>query len=387
MAAMLAEQYRWELHESVLPFWERHSIDGEAGGYFTCLDRRGEVYDTDKFIWLQARQAWLFSMLSLEVEPRESWRRIAAHGIDFLKRHGRDDTGRWYFALARRGEPLIQPHSIFSDCFAAMAMSRWAELAGDAEAAVIARTTWEWILRRRESPQMEFSRGVPGARPLRMLALPMILANLAQEMRPIVPAAEIEALIDEALAEIRSLYPDRETGLIHEHAAPDGEHPDCFEGRLANPGHAIEMSWFLMEAGERRGDRELIEWAADRMLAMLELGWDPVHGGIFYFLDLKGRPPEQLEWDQKLWWVHLETLVALAMALRLTGRPACRQWFERVHDWAWTHFPDRQHGEWFGYLNRRGEILLDLKGGKWKGCFHVPRGLERTRRELEKLGL
>jgi len=29
----------------------------------------------------------------------------------------------------------------------------------------------------------------------------------------------------------------------------------------------------------------------------------------------------------------------------------------------WAHFPDPTHGEWFGYLNRRGEPLLTLKGG------------------------
>ena len=49
------------------------------------------------------------------------------------------------------------------------------------------------------------------------------------------------------------------------------------------------------------------------------------------------------------------------------------------------HFPDATHGEWFGYLNRKGEILLSLKGGKWKGCFHVPRGLWQCWQALERM--
>ena len=95
----------------------------------------------------------------------------------------------------------------------------------------------------------------------------------------------------------------------------------------------------------------------------------------------KGHPPQQLEWDQKLWWVHLETLVALAMAYQITGREDCWIWYQKVHEYTWTHFPDNRAnsgadaGEWYGYLNRRGEVLLPLKGGKWKGCFHVPRAL------------
>lgn len=35
-------------------------------------------------------------------------------------------------------------------------------------------------------------------------------------------------------------------------------------------------------------------------------------------------------------------------------------------------------GEWYGYLNRQGEVLLQLKGGKWKGFFHIPRSLLLT---------
>ena len=101
--------------------------------------------------------------------------------------------------------------------------------------------------------------------------------------------------------------------------------------------------------------------------------------------DAKGHPPQQLEWDQKLWWVHIETLVALLKGYRLTGRKSCWSWYERVHAYTWAHFPDPEYGEWYGYLNRRGEVLLPLKGGKWKGCFHVPRGLYLCMRELEKM--
>ena len=59
-------------------------------------------------------------------------------------------------------------------------------------------------------------------------------------------------------------------------------------------------------------------------------------------------------------------------------------WFERLHDYTWSHFKDKEYPEWFGYLNRRGEVLLPLKGGKWKGCFHVPRGLYQCWKILER---
>ncbi|RPH30330.1 AGE family epimerase/isomerase, partial [bacterium] len=143
--------------------------------------------------------------------------------------------------------------------------------------------------------------------------------------------------------------------------------------------------WFLMDIARRRGDQRLIELAVDVTLRTLLLSWDETHGGIFYFLDAEGKPPDRLDWDQKLWWVHGETLVALAMGYLLTGRPACLEWLQRVHEYTWTHFPDPEYGEWYGYLNRRGEVLLPLKGGKWKGCFHVPRTLYRCALLFEEI--
>lgn len=62
-------------------------------------------------------------------------------------------------------------------------------------------------------------------------------------------------------------------------------------------------------------------------------------------------------------------------------------WFEKVHDYTWAHFKDPEYPEWYGYLNRRGEVLLPLKGGKWKGCFHVPRGLFQCWKILETISL
>jgi len=44
-----------------------------------------------------------------------------------------------------------------------------------------------------------------------------------------------------------------------------------------------------------------------------------------------------------------------------------------VHDWSYAHFPDREHGEWYGYLHRDGRVSVPLKGNLWKSFFHHPR--------------
>jgi N-acylglucosamine 2-epimerase len=371
----LAELYKNELLNNVIPFWEKYSIDRDFGGYFSCLDRTGKVYDTDKFIWLQNRQLWTFSMLYNRLEPRENWLEIAKGGADFLAQYGRDDRGNWYFALNRQGQPLVQPYNIFSDCFAAMAFSQYALASGDDAAREIALQAYNNVLRRQDDPKSRYNKVYPGTRPMKTLAVPMILANLSLEMDWLLESDRTKEVLDRTVAEVMGDFLDSATGLMYENVTPEGKHLDCFEGRLINPGHGIEAMWFIMDIANRRHDEGSIDRAVDVVLNILNFSWDSEYGGIYYFMDVRGYPPQQLEWNQKLWWVHLETLVALAMGYRLTAREECLAWYQKVHDYTWKHFTDANYGEWFGYCDRRGEVLLNLKGGKWKGCFHVPRAL------------
>ena len=381
----LAQLYQDTLLKNVVPFWEQNSIDWEHGGYFTCLDRVGKVYDTDKFIWLQNRQVWTFSMLYNRVEQRSEWLKIAGHGASFLAEHGRDSQGNWYFSLDRAGQPLTQPYNIFSDCFAAMAFSQYALADGESWAKDIAIAAYQNVLRRKDDPKGRYNKTYPGTRSLKSLAVPMILANLTLEMAWLLPSEELDRVLDLTVAEVMNDFLDKQSGLMYEHVAPDGSHVDCFEGRSINPGHGIEAMWFIMDIANRRQDKATIDLAVDTVLNILDFAWDDEYGGIYYFMDADGHPPQQLEWNQKLWWVHVETLVALSMGLRLTGRVTCWEWYQKVHEYTWKHFADPECGEWFGYLDRQGEVLFDLKGGKWKGCFHVPRALLMCWQEFEAL--
>uniref|UniRef100_UPI0032167D2D AGE family epimerase/isomerase n=1 Tax=uncultured Draconibacterium sp. TaxID=1573823 RepID=UPI0032167D2D len=381
----LSEQYKNELLNKVIPFWETHSLDKESGGYFTSLDREGKVFDTDKFIWLQARQVWMFSKLYNEVEQKAEWLQIALNGAAFLQKYGHDGNLNWYFSLTCEGKPLVQPYNIFSDCFATMAFGQLSKASGNEEFASIAKDTFQNILQRSDNPKGIYNKLVPGTRPLKGFSLPMILCNLSLEIEHLLSPELVDSTIDKVLHEVMEVFYQPDSGLILENVNPDGSFSDSFEGRLLNPGHAIEAMWFIMDLSERLQKPELAQKAVDIALRTLKYGWDEKYGGIFYFLDIKGNPPQQLEWDQKLWWVHIETLITLIKGYALTGNKECLSWFEKVHDYTWAHFADAEFGEWYGYLNRQGEVLLPLKGGKWKGCFHVPRGMFQVWKTLEEI--
>ncbi|MBL7971588.1 MAG: AGE family epimerase/isomerase [Prolixibacteraceae bacterium] len=378
-----AGQYKKELLDSVIPFWMNHSKDTISGGYFTCLDRCGGVFDTDKFMWLQGREVWLFSMLYNKVEKKQEWLDMALHGAEFMKKYGMDAQGNWYFSLTREGKPLVQPYNIFSDCFAAMAFSELYKATGDENHKLLALNTFANIQKRQDNTKGIYNKAYPGTRPLKSFSLPMILCNLSLIMEEILGTEQVNKTIQPLIKEVMEVFYDKESGLILESVTPEGNFSDSFEGRLLNPGHTNESMWFMMDLAVRNNDRALIDRCIEILLRSTEKGWDQKHGGIFYFLDVKGHPTQQLEWDQKLWWVHIETLISMAKGYRLTGNEACKNWFETIHEYTWNHFKDPEYPEWFGYLNRQGEPLLELKGGKWKGCFHVPRGLYEIWRILE----
>lgn len=373
--AKYALLYKKELLDSVIPFWLEKSKDLQYGGYLTCLNRKGEVYDTDKFMWLQGREVWFFSMIYNKLEKKQEWLEMALLGAEFMKKHGMDSQGNWYFSLTRDGKPLVQPYNIFSDCFAAMAFSELYKATKNEEYRQIALNTFYNIQKRQDNPKGIYSKSYQGTRPLKSFSLPMIMCNLSLIMEEVLGTDKVNLAIEPLIKEVMEVFYDEKTGLILENVNPDGSFCDSFEGRLVNMGHTNESMWFMMNLAVRNNDYALIEKAVQILLNSTEFGWDKKFGGIFYFLDIKGHPTQQLEWDQKLWWVHVETLISMAKAYRLTGNNECLQWFEKLHDYTWKHFKDQEYPEWYGYLNRAGEPLLDLKGGKWKGCFHVPRGL------------
>ena len=382
----LANRYKTELLDSVLPFWLKNSIDKEYGGYFSCLDRDGSVYDTDKFIWLQGREVWLFSMLCNKLGKKQEWLDAAIQGAEFLKKYGHNGDYDFYFSLTREGKPLVEPYNIFSNTFACMAFAQLAKATGSEEYAEISRRIFKRILERRGNPKGKWSKAVPGTRPMKDFALPMIICNMALEVEDIINDPQLlEKTIDECLHEVLDVFYQPDLGCMLENVSSlDNSRLDCFEGREINPGHNLEALWFMMNLGIRRNDKALINKCVEISLSVIERGWDKEYGGIFYFLDSKGAPQQKLEWDQKLWWVHIESAIAMIKGYQLTGNKECLEWFKKLDEYMWSHFKDPLHPEWFGYLNRRGEMLLPLKGGKWKGCFHVPRGLFEIWQILEK---
>jgi len=375
--------YKSELLENIIPFWEKHSIDRVNGGYFNCLDRDGSIYDRRKNVWLQGRQVWMFSRLYNTVEKRPEWLEIARLGAEFLKKHAIRPDRRVYFSVTETGAPLGMQRKIFSECFYVMAMAEYARASGEQrwmdEATLELEKIWQWSSDLTKVGRPSFA-GEPAAQ---SLAIPMILLNLLE----VVAGDNLKKYEAEARECIRRMllhvHTDQET--VFEMVAPDGAFIDTIEGRTLNPGHAIEAGWFLLHWAQYLNNPQLAETAQNMVRWSFARGWDKEHGGILYFLDSRGYSPSQLEWPMKLWWPHVEALYAHLLNYSVSKRADDWAAFEKTHEYTFKHFPDRTHGEWFGYLDREGKVSQRFKGGPYKGCFHIPRALWLCWRLFEKL--
>jgi len=177
-----------------------------------------------------------------------------------------------------------------------------------------------------------------------------------------------------------------ELHALLENVAADGSAMlDLPEGRMLLPGHAIESAWMILEIAAKRGDQHLLQTAVDIVLASLERGWDQEYGGLKYVVNIDGTPTHELGANLKLWWPHCEALYAILLAWSLTGRQDLWNWYHKLHEYSFSHFPDNEHGEWFGYLDRSGTPIWTAKANGWKGFFHLPRALLRCYRLLDQL--
>lgn len=368
-------------------FWLKNGMDCVNGGIYTCLDREGKIFSTDKSVWMQGRAGYIFAFLCRVYGKRKEWLDASKSCIDFLENHciNHNAGGRLYFTVTAEGLPLRQRRYCFSEAFYCIANAEYYGITGDTQHLERAKRAYEmyWNLNHgMADPAALPPKTDPETRSSRSLGIPMILLNVTAVLKRVDKenAALYDQRADECVADILNLHFKKELSCTLETVAPDGTaRLDITEGRMVNPGHDIECSWFLLERANEKGDKNLHEKAVEIFNFAFDAGWDKEYGGILYFLDCLGKPPEAYEHDMKLWWPHNEALIASLMIYRDTENERYLDIFFKVLDYCKKYFADSNFGEWFGYLRRDGKPTEPpCKGSTFKGPFHVPRCLAMT---------
>lgn len=365
--------YKKQLLTDTIPFWFPRSVDLEHGGYLFMRDQDGSLIDDDKAVWIQGRAAWLLATIYNTIEPKPEWLEASRSGIDFLNRYCFDTDGRMFFHVSREGKPIRKRRYYFSETFAVIANSAYAKASGDPEAAERARSLFGKCIEYATVPGI-LEPKFTGVRPSKGIGVPMIMINTAQQLRENIGDPRCDEWINNWIAEIEHDFVKDDIRCVMEQVAPDGSIIDHIDGRTLNPGHAMEGAWFILyEAYYRNNDPELIALGCKMLDYMWERGWDKEYGGIVYFRDVYDKPVQEYWQDMKFWWPHNEAIIATLLAFLMTGDKKYAEWHKMVNDYSYSHFHDKQNGEWFGYLHRDGGIAQTAKGNLFKGPFHLPR--------------
>lgn len=381
--------------DGCIGFWTKYGYDRKNGGMFTCLDRKGELFSEDKSVWMQGRAAWTYAYLCTVFGKKDEWLEISKSCLDFLENHciNHDAGDRLFFTVTGDGKPLRQRRYCFSEGFYAIANAEYYANTGEEIYLKRAKWAYETIYNLThgliKDPTGFGPKTDPNTRQMRSFADEMIYLNITSVMRRV--DKESEDLYNERAKEcalnIEKYFYRPELKCLLESVGIDGKPMlDTVAGRIVNPGHDIEGSWFLQEYANYSKDEHMSEVAREIYNNAINAGWDEKLGGILYFTDALGKPPEAYEHDMKLWWVHNETLIASLMFYKDTKDEKYLDWFYKTLDYCKEHFADPTYGEWYGYLRRDGNPTEPpCKGSTFKGPFHVPRCLAMSIQLIDEI--
>lgn len=373
-----ADLYRHDLTTNIMPFWMEHGLDTKNGGVYTCLNRDGSLMDTTKSVWFQGRFGYIAAYAYNNIEKNPAWLAASKSCIDFIENHCADADGHLYFEVTAEGAPLRSRRYVFSETFAAIAMAEYSIASGDKAYADKALEMFRRTQKFLSTPGFLQAKYHPSVK-MQGHSITMILINTAARIRAAIPAPELDEQIDRSLAALEKYFIHPEFKALLETVGPEGEFIDTCNGRTINPGHCIETAWFILEEAKHRGwEPKLVKLALTILDWSWEWGWDEQYGGIINFRDCRRLPVQDYSQDMKFWWPQTEAIIASLYAYQATGDEKYLEMHRKAHEWAYAHFPDKEFGEWYGYLHRDGTVAQPAKGNIFKGPFHIPRMMIRS---------
>jgi len=385
-----AKSYKEDLTQNIMPFWMKYGVDKKNGGVYTCVDRDGSLMDTTKSVWFQGRFAFVCAYAYNHIEKNEEWLAAAKSTIDFIEKYCFDNDGHMYFSITHDGRPLRKRRYVFSETFAAIAMSEYALASGDRSYADKAVKIFKDTLRFLSTPGFLTPKFEPEVK-LQGHSIVMILINVASCLRLVSDDPILTRQIDESIEKLKKYFMHPEFKALLESVGPNGEFIDTNMTRLINPGHCIETAWFIMEEAKTHNwNKDLTDMALTIFDWSWDWGWDKSYGGIINFRDCRNLPVQDYSQDMKFWWPQCETIIASLYAYLATGDDEYIYRHQRISEWTYAHFPDAKYGEWYGYLHRDGRVAQPAKGNLFKGPFHIPRMMIKSytlcKEILDKMG-
>jgi mannobiose 2-epimerase len=391
------KRVRSELYENIIPFWQKHTVDNEFGGFAGHVGR-DLVKDkhAGKGLILNARILWTFAAI-YRFDANPKYLELAKRAYDYLNRYFWDNQfGGVFWQVDYCGQCVDDSKKIYGQAFYIYALAEYYLATKDAGALKRANEMFELIERHSfdkvNTGYFEIcNRDWTIAEGARLsdkdmnekksmnthLHIIESYTNLYRCQHNPKVAEKILGLIDNFTRHII----DRKTF-----------HFNHFFDELWRPksdsytfGHDIEGSWLLYEAAEILEKPALKKEVADIALKMAEVvlkeGLDKDDGLLY-----EGRGGQIINSDKE-WWPQAEAVVGFLNAWQLSGKEHFLQAALNSWDFIERKIVDREGGEWFMKVSRSGTPdLNDPKVSEWKCPYHNTRTCLETIHRLKAIG-
>lgn len=406
----IADEMELVLTKGMMDYWYPRCLDEEYGGYLSSFDKDWKQKERQaKFIVMQARNTWASAQMAKMYPEDPSYIKISEHGYKFLRDVMWDkEYGGYYTTLNRQGEVIDDEHfeltkTAYGNAFAIYGLSAYYEVSNDPGALEQAIKSFKWLDAHSYDPEYggyfqfmlrdgtalkEGHRGTPAKDQNSSIHILEGLTALYE----VWPDEHLKSRINEMLVLIRdtittdlgymNLFFRQDWSPVYytDEVYSGGRNEHVFD--YISFGHDIETAFLMLEASEvigRENDKNTQEVSKRMTDHTIQYGWDPLTGATYesgyYFEDKEGI--SILE-SYTQWWASTESFHTMLIMSELYPDDPLDYYdkFTLTWDYCKKYLIDHERGGWYRTgINEHPEEKDGDKGSIWKGNYHSARSL------------
>ncbi len=415
----IAAEMDKSIHTKLLNKWYPRSIDSLYGGFLSTFTYDFQpTGPQDKMIVTQARHVWSNAVASRLYPGITHYKECAKHGFAFLHNTMWDKGNGGFFTLVdRKGNVKDTTGKMtYGNAFGIYASAAWYRASGDTNALNLAKICFWWLEKNCHDPIYKgyYQDLLPDGTPIkRTAAVPSTssvgykdqntsihLLEAFTELYDVWPDSLLRERLHEMLLLIRDIITTKKGNLVlflHPDWTPvsfrDSSEAVILQHRNLDHvsfGHDVETAYLLLEASHAlrlKNDTATMIVAKRMVDHALRNGWDNKTGGFYdeayYF---KNKKDISIIKNSKNWWAQAEGLNTLLLMADHFPEDPMRYFekFKMMWRYIQTYLIDHKHGDWYEEgLDTRPEKKTGLKGHIWKGTYHHLRSLSNCVQRLK----
>lgn len=414
----IATAIEMSMQTELLSKWYPKNTDSLYGGFLSTFTYDFQpTGPQDKMIVTQARHVWSNAIAARLYPSVIYYKQCAGQGFAFLRNKMWDSVNGGFFTLVdRKGDVKDRDGKMsYGNAFGIYASAAWYRTSGDTNALRLAKDCFWWLENHCHDPVYKgyYQHLLPDGTPVkRTTDIPSTSSIGYKDQNSSIHLLEAftelyavwpDSLLRERLLEMLLLIRDvitTQKGSLTLFLQPDWT-PVTFSNSSEavimqhrhlehiSFGHDVETAYLLLEASHVLGLKNdtVTRRIAKRMVDhALRNGWDGKQGGFYdegyYFTKKKDITIIK---NSKNWWAQAEGLNTLLLMSDLFPEDHMHYFEKFKQIWAYvqTWLIDHEYGDWYEEgLDTRPERKTALKGHIWKGTYHQLRSLSNCVQRL-----